>query len=50
VVTTLNMHLLVRDKLFIDGMLYCHDENDNDNATSEKKYGYRDLLLTIPNE
>jgi len=31
-------------------MLYCHDENDNENATSEKKYGYRDLLLTTPNE
>jgi hypothetical protein len=40
--------VLVRDKLFIDGMLYCQDENDNENtnATSAKKYGYRDSLLT----
>lgn len=44
--------VLVRDKLFIDGILYCHDENDNENtqATSAKKYGYRDSLLTTPKE
>lgn len=44
--------VLVRDKLFIDGMLYCQDENDNENtnATSAKKYGYRDSLLTTPKE
>ena len=44
--------VLVRDKLFIDGMLYYQDENDNENtnATSTKKYGYRDSLLTTPKE
>ena len=33
-------------------MLYSQDENDNDNtnATSAKKYGYRDSLLTTPKE
>ena len=33
-------------------MLYCEDENDNENtnATSAKKYGYRDSLLTTPKE
>jgi hypothetical protein len=44
--------VLVRDKLFIDGMLYYQDENDNENtnATSAKKYEYRDSLLTTPKE
>ena len=44
--------VLVRNKLFIDGILYCHDENDNKNthATSAKKYGYRDSLLITPKE
>ena len=40
--------VLVRGKLLIDGMLYYHD--DNEHATSEKKYGYRDLLLTTLQE
>jgi hypothetical protein len=45
--------VLVRDKLFINGMLYCQDENDNENtnATSAKKYEYRDSpnRCTLPN-
>jgi hypothetical protein len=34
--------VLVRDKLFIDGILYCYDENDNEHthaASDKKKYG-----------
>ena len=45
-------HELALYKSSSDGMLYCQDENDNENtnATSAKKYGYRDSLLTTPKE